>query len=62
MSIEINDHIISRLLLRELGFTVLPVRHDGSLTEIDVEDSFIKVEDDLEFLPTQIPNPDTEPE
>lgn len=62
MSIETNDHITSRLLLRELGFKILPTPHDASLTEIDVEDSFMSVEDDLEFRPTPKPNPATEPE
>lgn len=62
MSIETNDHITSRLLLRELGLILSPIYHDSSLTEIDVEDSFLSVEDDPEFGATPSPHPDSEPE
>ncbi len=62
MSIETNDNIISRLLLRELGFEFPRLGKDASLTAIDVEDSFLSKEDDIEFLPTPKPNFESEPE
>lgn len=62
MSIETEDLINSMLLLRELGLKTPPLGKDASLTAMDVEDSFITPEDDLEFMLTPLPNPESEPE
>jgi hypothetical protein len=62
MTIEIFDQIFSRLRLRELGFKSPTLPHDSSAYELDIEDSFLEVQDDIEFMPTPKPNPDSEAE
>lgn len=63
MTIEINDEIQSRLMLRELGLKPAPLSvKEASLYQLDIEDSFIKPEDDIDLLPIPPVNPDSETE